>query len=58
MTTSKTAEAEKPVLYYTGTGSKPPLPERDLYAADLRKRSKEALIATGFYSESKPKARS
>lgn len=57
MTTPK-ADTEKPVLYFTGTGSKLGVPARDLYAADLAKRSKEALIATGFYSETKPKAQS
>jgi hypothetical protein len=62
-TTEKTAkaEAEKPVLYYTGPGSLLVVPARDLYEADLfrengqQKRSKEALIRTGFYSETKPK---
>lgn len=54
-TTPETEEpAERPVLYFTGKGSKLTLPARDLYAADLQKRSKDALIATGLYSEKRP----
>lgn len=56
-TTPKTVEprdeAEKPVLYFVGPG-KATVPERDLYAADLKRRSKEALIATGSYVVKKP----
>jgi hypothetical protein len=63
-TTENTAKAEpeKPVLYYTGPGSLLVVPPRDLYEADLfrengqPKRSKEALIRTGFYSETKPRS--
>jgi hypothetical protein len=53
-TASTDEPASRPVLYFTGRGSKATVPERDLYAADLAKRSKAALIATGLYSEKRP----
>ena len=53
--TTKTEKTDEPVLYYVGPGSKPTVPARDLFEADLRKRSKEALIATGLYADKKPK---
>ena len=52
-TTPPPAEDEKPVLYFVGPG-KATVPERDLYAADLTRRSKQALIQTGSYVEKKP----
>jgi hypothetical protein len=57
------AKTESPLLYYTGLGRLLTVPARDLFEADLFRpngqqiRSKEALIKTGFYSETKPKAR-
>lgn len=58
--TESPTTTEKPLLYYTGPGRLLTVPARDLLEADLYRngklvRSKEALIQTGFYSETKPK---